>query len=88
MFAARNRVIAALGCATVVVQAAARSGSLLTARASQQLQRPVGAVPGPVTSQLSAGPNRLLADGAVLIRSAQDVLDCSTELEAGVSRSI
>lgn len=75
MFAARNRVIAALGCATVVVQAAARSGSLLTARASQQLQRPVGAVPGPVTSQLSAGPNQLLADGAVLIRSAQDVLD-------------
>jgi DNA processing protein len=75
MFTARNRVIAALGCATVVVQAASRSGSLLTARASQQLRRPVGAVPGPVTSQLSAGPNQLLADGAVLIRDTQDVLD-------------
>ena len=72
---ARNRVIAGLGCATVVVQAAARSGSLLTARASQGLRRPIGAVPGPVTSELSAGTNQLLADGAVLIRGAQDVLD-------------
>lgn len=75
MFTARNRLIAALGEATVVVQAAARSGSLMTARASRQLRRPVGAVPGPVTSQLSAGTNQLLADGAVMIRNAQDVLD-------------
>ena len=72
---ARNRLIAGLGNATIVVQAASRSGSLLTARASQGLQRPIGAVPGPVTSQLSAGTNQLLADGAVLIRGAQDVLD-------------
>jgi DNA processing protein len=75
MFTARNRVIAAFSCATVVIEAAGRSGALLTARASRQLQRPVGAVPGPVTSQLSAGTNQLLADGAALIRGAQDVLD-------------
>jgi DNA processing protein len=75
MFTARNRVIAALARATVVVQAAPRSGSLLTARAASELERPIGAVPGPVTSQLSAGPNRLLADGAVIIRGTQDVLD-------------
>jgi DNA processing protein len=75
MFAARNRLIAALSCATVVVQATARSGSLLTARASGELRRPIGAVPGQVTSQLSAGPNQLLADGAAMIRDGQDVLD-------------
>jgi len=75
MFPARNRLIAALGCATVVIQAAERSGSLLTVRASGELDRPVGAVPGPVTSRLSAGPNRLLAQGATVIRDAQDVLD-------------
>jgi len=75
MFAARNRLIAGLSCATVVVQATARSGSLLTARAGQWLHRPIGAVPGQVTSQLSAGPNQLLADGAAMIRGAQDVLD-------------
>jgi len=74
-FAARNRLIAALAGATVVVQATSRSGSLLTARASRQLQRPIGAVPGQVTSQLSAGTNQLLADGAQMIRDAQDVLD-------------
>ncbi len=75
MFMARNRLIAALGCATVVVQATSRSGSLLTARASEQLQRPIGAVPGQVTTELSAGANQLLAEGAAMIRGAQDVLD-------------
>ncbi len=75
MFPARNRLIAALGSATVVVQAAERSGSLLTVRASGELNRPIGAVPGPVTSRLSTGPNRLLAQGAAVIRDAQDVLD-------------
>jgi len=75
MFPARNRLIAALGSATVVVQAAERSGSLLTVRASAELDRPIGAVPGQVTSRLSAGPNRLLAEGAPVIRDAQDVLD-------------
>lgn len=75
MFTARNRIIAALGGAAVVVQATLRSGSLLTARTSQQLRRPIGAVPGQVTSPLSAGPHQLLAGGAVMIRGAQDVLD-------------
>jgi DNA processing protein len=75
MFAARNRVIAALSGATVVVQATSQSGSLLTARGARQLERPIGAVPGQVTSQLSAGTHQLLADGARMIRDAQDVLD-------------
>lgn len=75
MFPARNRVMAALAGITVVVEAAERSGSLITAEMAIECGRQVGAVPGPVTSWRSSGTNRLLADGAAVIRSAQDVLD-------------
>lgn len=64
-FLARNRLIAALGLATVVVEAAGRSGSLVTARLAADLGRAVFAVPGPVTSRQSIGTNRLLCDGAI-----------------------
>jgi len=70
-FPARNRIMAALAGMTVVVEAAARSGSLIT----MDLAADLGAVPGPVTSRASAGPNALLAGGACVIRGAQDVLD-------------
>lgn len=63
-FLARNRLIAALGLATIVVEAATRSGSLLTARLAADLGRAVFAVPGPVTSRQSTGTNQLLCDGA------------------------
>ncbi|HEX5195112.1 MAG TPA: DNA-processing protein DprA [Solirubrobacteraceae bacterium] len=75
MFPARNRIIAGLSAMTVVVQARARSGALVTARHAQTLGRVVGAVPGPVSSPLSAGPHALIAAGARLIAGAQDVLD-------------
>jgi DNA processing protein len=75
MFPARNRLMAALAELTVVVEAAERSGSLITAEMAADCGRPVGAVPGPVTSWRSAGANMLLADGAAVIRDAQDVLD-------------
>ena len=74
-FPARNRIMAALGGMTVVVEAAERSGSLITADIAADLGRDLGAVPGPVTSRSSAGPNSLLAGGAHVIRGAQDVLD-------------
>jgi DNA processing protein len=74
-FPARNRIMAALGAMTVVVEAAERSGSLITADLAIDLGRDLGAVPGPVGSRLSAGPNNLLAGGACLVRGAQDVLD-------------
>src|SRR5205085_12123477 len=74
-FPARNRIIAALASATVVVEAGERSGALLTAGIAQSLGRPLGAVPGRVTAPLAAGPNELIASGATLIRDAQDVLD-------------
>ena len=67
--------MAALAGMTVVVEAAARSGSLITADLAADLGRDLGAVPGPITSRASAGPNNLLAGGACLVRDAQDVLD-------------
>jgi DNA processing protein len=75
MFLARNRIIAALSTMTVVVQGRAASGALVTARRALELGRIVGAVPGPVTSRLSAGPHALLRDGAELVQGAEDVLD-------------
>lgn len=74
-FPARNRIMAALAGMTVVVEAAERSGSLITADLAADLGRDLGAVPGPIGSRLSAGPHSLLAGGACLVRGAQDVLD-------------
>jgi DNA processing protein len=74
-FPARNRIIAGLADATIVVEAAQRSGSLITAELAQDLGRMVAAVPGPVTNPVAAGTNALLRDGAELVRDAQDVLD-------------
>lgn len=83
-FPARNRIMAALSGMTVVVEAAERSGSLITVDLAADLGRDLGAVPGPVGSRLSAGPNNLLAGGACLVRDAQDVLDAM--LGPGVHR--
>lgn len=75
-FLQRNRLIAALSTGTVVVEAALRSGSLNTARTAALLGRPVGAVPGPVTSPGSAGCHALLRDGvAVLVTDAAEIAD-------------
>jgi len=68
-FLQRNRLIAAMTGATVVVEAAWRSGALSTAHHAVDLMRPVGAVPGPVTSVASAGCHRLLREGAASVRS-------------------
>jgi len=76
MFPARNRIIAALAAMTVVVEAGERSGSLVTARLARGIGRPVGAVPGRVTTPQAAGSNALLASGrAQVVRGPQDVLD-------------
>jgi DNA processing protein len=80
-FPARNRIIAALGHMTIVVEAARRSGSLITAEFAADLGREVGAVPGPVTAWRSAGTNALLRDGATLIRDAGDALDAAVGIE-------
>jgi DNA processing protein len=74
-FIVRNRVIAALTRGTVVVEAAHRSGSLVTARAAQRLGRHTMGVPGPATSARSAGVHELLRGGAVLVTDAADVVE-------------
>lgn len=75
MFPARNRIIAGISGMTVVVEAAKRSGSIVTADFAAAFGRELGAVPGPVTSSSSAGVNDLLAAGAQLVRDATDVID-------------
>ncbi|MBO1902495.1 DNA-protecting protein DprA [Leucobacter weissii] len=73
-FLARNRILGALSGATVIVEAGYRSGSLNVAARATELGRPVGAVPGPVTSAASAGTHRLLHEGiAALVTGAADV---------------
>lgn len=74
-FLSRNRLIAALSRATVVVEAAVRSGSRTTAREAAELRRVVMAFPGPVTSPLSAGCHALIRDGlAAIVTSPKDVV--------------
>jgi DNA processing protein len=74
-FPARNRIMAAITAMTVVVEAADPSGSLITASFAADLGRGVAAVPGRVTASNAAGSNRLLRDGAAVIRDAADALD-------------
>ncbi|MGH2838155.1 MAG: DNA-processing protein DprA [Thermoleophilaceae bacterium] len=75
LFPARNRIMAALGQLTVVVEAAERSGTLITADCAADIGRDVAAVPGCVTSDVAAGTNGLLRNGAALVTGPQDVLD-------------
>ena len=75
-FPHRNRIIAGIAVATGGVEAAKRSGSLIPARYAADFSREVCAVPGNPLDPRAAGTNQLLRDGAALVCSAQDVLDC------------
>lgn len=75
LFPARNRIMAALSEMTIVVEAAERSGSLITSEFAESLDRPVAAMPGAQGARLTEGNNKLLRDGAIVVRYAQDVLD-------------
>src|SRR6478609_2960002 len=80
-FLARNRIIALLARATVVVEANLRSGSLTTAKAAREHHQPVGAVPGPVTSMTSAGCHALLRDtDAVLVTDAAEEAELAARI--------
>lgn len=74
-FPLRNRIVSGLAQAVIVVEAAARSGSLITARAALDQGREVMAVPGHPMDSRASGCNILIRDGAVLVRSAEDVIE-------------
>lgn len=74
-FPQRNRIMAGMCDATLVIEAEQKSGTLITSRLATEYNREVGAVPGPVTSPSSEGPHMLIRLGAALIRDAHDVLE-------------
>ena len=80
-FLTRNRIIAAISQATLVVEAAFRSGSLRTARDAAELMRPVMAIPGPINAPTSEGCHRLIGERAAeLVTSVPDAIELVTSL--------
>ena len=83
----RNRIIAGLSRALLVVEGGLKSGTLITAEYSKKFGRKIFAVPGPITSSVSLGTAKLLKEGAVLVTSAKDVLDYFGLTEVGDLRT-
>ena len=74
-FPARNRIMAGLSHATLIVEASEKSGTQITARLALDYNRDVMCVPHPLGSESGAGGNRLIREGAILVRDSDDILD-------------
>jgi DNA processing protein len=87
-FPSRNRILAGLSLATLVVEAAQRSGALITARLAGEAGREVFAVPGSIHNPLAHGCHRLIRDGAGPVESAQEVIDMIGPQAAGLAEAL
>lgn len=87
-FPYRNRIIAGLAAGTVVIEAAPKSGSLITARYAGDYGREVMAIPGSPLDPRAQGCNQLIREGATLVQSAEDVLEAVRPLHLGTPRSV
>ena len=87
-FPSRNRILAGLALGTVVIEAAERSGALITARQAAESGRDVFAVPGSIHNPLARGCHRLLRDGAALVESAADVMQALGPLAGDLAEAL
>ena len=88
LFPVRNRIISGLSLGTLVVEAGVQSGALITIRYALEQGRDVFAIPGPIFSPKSMGPNQLIRDGAGLVTQGQDILEALNLSTAAIQQEV